>query len=318
MNRNEIKNPHWIYPGDVVVFLPARPTASAARSRRSSCSSARRCACRRPIRVDAARRRRDLQHPAGRHRAVPVAAARHRSRRPRRTPREIVAGRDERVVRGEGDVVYVGRHRTRRPGDALAHLPPGREATSRSTIRTSCWATSSATSARPRSSASAEVSTVRIATAREEILVGDRLVPAPREQIVNYVPHAPDRPIAGRILRLAARCASRPGRGMLVTLDKGTERRHRRRHGARDRARRSADPRPARVDVQPDPVLRFLGAIYRHRRSRPSASACCSCSASSTTCPTRSCSTPPIPSSPAITSAIPEPPEPVGRSAVPR
>ena len=33
--------------------------------------------------------------------------------------------------------------------------------------------------------------------------MGDLLVPAPREEIVNYMPHAPERVLEGRIIDLA-------------------------------------------------------------------------------------------------------------------
>ncbi len=39
-----------------------------------------------------------------------------------------------------------------------------------------------------------EVSRMQIMTSREEILFNDLLLPAPPEQLVNYVPHAPDKP----------------------------------------------------------------------------------------------------------------------------
>ena len=37
-------------------------------------------------------------------------------------------------------------------------------------------------------------------TAKQEILVGDRLLPTPRQEVVSYIPRAPDREIRGRIL----------------------------------------------------------------------------------------------------------------------
>jgi hypothetical protein len=58
-------------------------------------------------------------------------------------------------------------------------------------------------------------------TSREEILFNDLLVPAPPEQLVNYVPHAPDKSVDGRIIALGGNI-DEAGRGVIVTIDRGT------------------------------------------------------------------------------------------------
>ena len=65
-----------------------------------------------------------------------------------------------------------------------------------------------------------DVSTLVIRSSRKEIVVGDRLVPVPKERIVNYPPHAPEKAVDGRIIGLPTSLIE-SGRDAIVTLDVG-------------------------------------------------------------------------------------------------
>jgi hypothetical protein len=131
---------------------------------------------------------------------------------------EIVAGRErERVVRGQGDRVYVSGMDPNqgvlwniyRAGKALRDVDGsvlGYEQRYLGTARVERFA---------------DVSTVLILNANEEVMIGDRLVPAPRETIVNIAPHAPAGEVEGRIIA-SYRDAVEMGRGAIVTINRGT------------------------------------------------------------------------------------------------
>ena len=255
MNRNELKNPHWIYPGDVIVLVRGSPAANPSQPPQAPQLVLERAS----VRLSPTIRTTPLDADAiG---SIPPGDIEPYLTRPLITgpeglvnAAEIVAGRGERVIRGEGDVMYAAGVDPRagdiwyiyRPGPKYVawdnpDIVLGYEQQFLGSVKVERFG---------------EVSTVRIARAREEILVGDRLIPAPPEVLVNYVPHAPDKPISGRIIRLATD-SSEAGRGWIVTLDKG------RNDGvdvgtvlAIDHiAPPTLDPRPS---SRPDPVLRLL------------------------------------------------------------
>ena len=65
-----------------------------------------------------------------------------------------------------------------------------------------------------------EISTAVITHSTQEILKGDRLVPAPGIVFNNYAPHAPEAFIHGRIISVYGG-VTEIGKGSIVTLNKG-------------------------------------------------------------------------------------------------
>ncbi|CAG0975735.1 hypothetical protein BURK1_01471 [Burkholderiales bacterium] len=250
MNREQIRNPHRIYPGDVISLdytSDGQPRLSIARSAVSGEDRMSPRVRTEPIDAQAIP-------------SIPPGDIEPYLTRPVITDEpgladtpEIVEGRDRaRVVRGEGDRVYVvgldpklgDRWQIYRPGRALV-APSGEvlgyENRYIGAIRVDRFA---------------DVSTVHITNAVEEVFIGDRLLPVPRETLINYVPHAPEAAVEGRIIA-SYRNASEMGRGSIVALDLGA------RNGMEvghvlaiyKTVPQINDPRP---DKDPPLMLRFL------------------------------------------------------------
>lgn len=68
-----------------------------------------------------------------------------------------------------------------------------------------------------------EPATVQIVNSKKEISAGDRLVPAPPTAVPQYVPHAPGGPVDGRIIGLYdALATSVGGRDSIISINKGS------------------------------------------------------------------------------------------------
>jgi hypothetical protein len=124
------------------------------------------------------------------------------------------------VVRGDGDVVYATGI-DRGAGDLWYIYRPGRVFRSPDDAK-SVLGYEQRYLGTARLERVADVSSLRVAMAKEEIEIGDRLIPAPRGQLINYAPHPPSTEVRGNVIAVE-NGSNEAGVGWIVTIDKGAQ-----------------------------------------------------------------------------------------------
>lgn len=216
-NREQIKNPHKIYPGDIVI-LERLPHGSRLRLADDS-DELRTVKLSPQIRTE--------QSSLAAIPSIPAAAIEPFLSQPIVIEKNgldnapyIVSASEGRTVLSTGNKAYVSglledkgmTWQVFRPGKALKDPDQkdrvlGYEAIYLGNAKVDAFA---------------EISTLTITRAVEEILKGDRLIPAPDIAFNNYVPHAPDFSVSGRIVSVYGG-VTEIGHGGIVALSKGEQ-----------------------------------------------------------------------------------------------
>lgn len=212
MNREEIRNPHRIYPGDIITIEDTiygrrlRMANERGTVRLSPAIHTEKLAMRAIPSIPAEKIEPFLSQPLviekDRLDSAPV----------------ILGASDDRVILSTGDKIYIqdlpsdqGRiWQVFRAGKALTDPDQnnqilGYEAVYLGTVEITDFSA---------------ISTARVSRSVQEILKGDRLLPLLAERVNNYLPHAPDFPVDGRIISVYGG-VNEIGENMIVTLNLG-------------------------------------------------------------------------------------------------
>mgnify|MGYP000076316197 CR=1 FL=1 len=220
MNRDEIRNPHWIYPGQIVYFDRARGRLSLTRPGSGDGADA-------PVlRLSPQVRSEGLESRA--IDAIPASVIEPYLTQPLVVEKDALAGapriaasEENRLYLGTGDRVYVRgelggatEFQVFRPGGALKDPQTGAvlayEAAYVGTVKL-------AKAAAP----GVDVHTMLVSSSVSEMGVGDRLMPAPPPSVRNYVPHAPLSAIDARVMSIYAG-VTYAGQSQVVTVNRGS------------------------------------------------------------------------------------------------
>lgn len=209
LNKEQIRNPHRIYPGDVIVL-----DRSAGRARVVSGNT-----------VNLSPRMRVEGRESEAIPAIPASIIEPFLTQPLvmdgsaldSAPR-IVATEENRMVVGAGNRAYA-RGIDGKPGQFWQVFRPGEvlvDPDSKETLGTQAVYLGEAKVVRP-----GDVSILEIVKSNQEMYVGDRMFAAPPPSFTSYVPRAPDRKIQGRVISAYGGLAEVGANGV-VTLNRGT------------------------------------------------------------------------------------------------
>ncbi|MGO8754026.1 MAG: LysM peptidoglycan-binding domain-containing protein [Gallionellaceae bacterium] len=214
LNKDTIKDPHWIYPGDVIILNRTTGTLQV-QSPMSSNS----------VVVNLSPK---VQVEKSEHDAIPSIPASAigpflsqplviEDKNLPSTPSLIVATFERRVLLTTNDIAYA-QGLSADKGLYWQIYRPGKELIDPDTnekLGVQVFYLGDA-----QVEKFDNISTIRITKAVQEINKGDRLIPASGEIINNYIPHAPDTQVSARVISIYGG-VSEAGQGAIVTINKG-------------------------------------------------------------------------------------------------
>ena len=218
MNKDRIKDPHWIYPGDVIRLDKSGESPSLSLASGGTAAEA----AANVVKLDPRVRIEPLRTAIP---SIPGSAIGPFLTQPMVVDAggldgapSIVANDEGRVIIGPGDTTYAKgiaatdtiNWQVFRPGSALMDPESGEilgfEARYLGDARVKRFGSPT---------------TLEITKAREEINRGDRLMPAREVSLPSYVPHPPDKPIRGAIMSVDGG-VSEMGQFQIATINRGS------------------------------------------------------------------------------------------------
>jgi hypothetical protein len=225
LNKEEIKNPHWIYPGDVVVLdftgkTPRLHKEGAGGNGHDGSDSEWRLM---DAKLSPSIRKQTLASSA--ISSIPASAIQPFLVKPLVVGEQelnaaptLVAGPENRVVLSAGDTAFA-KGVTLADGAGWSVFRPGRSLTDPDTKE--LLGREAIYLGDAQISEFGEVSTVLLTTSTQEIAPGDRLAKAPPPLPLSYVPHAPGNSIKGRVIAGPDGSVSEIGSLQVVIINRG-------------------------------------------------------------------------------------------------
>lgn len=214
LNRESIKNPHWIYPGDIIVLDRSGGQARLRLIRGEAHGLA-------TVKLSPAMHEEKIE--SGAIPTIPISAIHAFLSQPRVVSAGalddapfILGSNDERVIFAKGDDAYA----TGGPANVTRWniLRPGKELKDPETGEVLGYEVEYVGDAKTVSPGAPQK--IRITRTAQEALAKDKLLPAVDSDTFEYVPRAPETPVSGRIIS-AYGGVSDTGRHQTVVLNRG-------------------------------------------------------------------------------------------------
>ncbi|WP_043635608.1 LysM peptidoglycan-binding domain-containing protein [Chromobacterium haemolyticum] len=190
MNQGEIKNPHWIYPGDVLAldYVDGQPRLSLARG------------AQREVKLSPQARVEMLDQAVA---SIPASAIEPFLKRPLvvdmtqflQSPK-LIAGPEDHLTLATGDRVYATGVNEAGTWQAYRLGKPLLDPDTKKVLGVEATYSGDLTADKPQG----EVQTLKVRSVSEEILVGDHLMRAPLQSFNNYAPHPADSHLSGKVV----------------------------------------------------------------------------------------------------------------------